>query len=332
MYFLIGISLLFAFLFSVNILASLVATIAWRLIAKSAAGWNARTRVNVIFLLRFMPLAVAVVFILAFVLPAFLLFEPAATSETVGLKLTLIALVSAFGIAAAFGRIFASWWRTKRLIGEWMRLSEPVAVEGMEIPAFRLRHPFPIIAVVGVIRPQMFVAEQILSELDEAELAAAIAHECGHISTHDNLKRMVMRICGDLLVFPLGKTLDRVWSDAAESAADEYAARLGGRGSALDLASALIKVGRITPREKAWAMRVGAFLLEAADGSLAVRVDRLLQIADETEAVTDAADRQSGTMWLIPMLASLALFPFALNSDLLSAVHSFSEALLAALQ
>ena len=332
MYFLIGISLLFAFLFSVNILASLVATIVWRLIAKSAAGWNARTRVNVIFLLRFMPLAVAVVFILAFVLPAFLLFEPAATRETVGLKLTLIALVSAFGIAAAFGRIFASWWRTKRLIGEWMRLSEPVAVEGMEIPAFRLRHPFPIIAVVGVIRPQMFVAEQILSELDEAELAAAIAHECGHISTHDNLKRMVMRICGDLLVFPLGKTLDRVWSDAAESAADEYAARRGGRGSALDLASALIKVGRITPREKAWAMRVGAFLLEAADGSLAVRVDRLLQIADETEAVTDAADRQSGTMWLIPMLASLALFPFALNSDLLSAVHSFSEALLAALQ
>ena len=332
MYFLIGISLLFAFLFSVNILASLVATIVWRLIAKSAAGWNARTRVNVIFLLRFMPLAVAVVFILAFVLPAFLLFEPAATSETVGLKLTLIALVSAFGIAAAFGRIFASWWRTKRLIGEWMRLSEPVAVEGMEIPAFRLRHPFPIIAVVGVIRPQMFVAEQILSELDEAELAAAIAHECGHISTHDNLKRMVMRICGDLLVFPLGKTLDRVWSDAAESAADEYAARRGGRGSALDLASALIKVGRITPREKAWAMRVGAFLLEAADGSLAVRVDRLLQIADETEAVTDAADRKSGSMWLIPMLASLALFPFALNSDLLSAVHSFSEALLAALQ
>ena len=332
MYFLIGISLLFAFLFSVNILASLVATIVWRLIAKSAAGWNARTRVNVIFLLRVMPLAAAVVFILAFVLPAFLLFEPAATSETVGLKLTLIALVSAFGIAAAFGRIFASWWRTKRLIGEWMRLSEPVAVEGMEIPAFRLRHPFPIIAVVGVIRPQMFVAEQILSELDEAELAAAIAHECGHISTHDNLKRMVMRICGDLLVFPLGKTLDRVWSDAAESAADEYAARRGGRGSALDLASALIKVGRITPREKAWAMRVGAFLLEAADGSLAVRVDRLLQIADETEAVTDAADRKSGTMWLIPMLASLALFPFALNSDLLSAVHSFSEALLAALQ
>ena len=332
MYFLIGLSLLFAFLFSVNILASLVATIAWRLIAKTASGWSARTRVNLIFLLRVMPLAVAIIFIFAFVLPSFVMFEPAATGETVGLKLGLIALVSAFGLAAAFGRIFGSWWRTKRLIGEWIRLSEPVAIDGVQIPTFSLRHPFPVIAVVGVIRPQMFVAEQILSELDEPELSAAIAHECGHISTHDNLKRIAMRICGDLLVFPLGKTLDRVWSDAAESAADEYAATRGGRRSALDLASALIKVGRITPREKAREMPIGAFLLEAEDGSLAVRVDRLLQIADNTEPVAGAASRKPIAMWLIPVLASLVLLSLSLNSDLLSAVHSFSEALLAALQ
>ena len=232
MYFLIGISLLFAFLFSVNILASLAATIAWRLIAKTASGWSARTRVNLIFLLRVMPLAIAIIFIFAFVLPSFVMFEPAATSETVGLKLTLIALVSAFGIAVAFGRVFASWWRTKRLIGEWLKLSEPATIDSVRIPTFRLRHPFPVIAVVGVLRPKMFVAEQLLSELDEAELAAAIAHECGHLSTHDNFKRIAMRICGDLLVAPLGKTLDRVWADAAESAADEYAATRGGRGSA----------------------------------------------------------------------------------------------------
>lgn len=332
MYFLIGISLLFAFLFSVNILASLVATIVWRLLATPASRWSARTRVNLIFLLRVTPLAAAAVFISAFVLPSFVMFEPAATGESVGIKLTVIALLSAFGIAAAFGRIFASWWRTKRLIGEWMRLAEPVIIEGVQIPAFRLRHPFPIIAVVGVIRPRMFVAEQILSELDDAELTAAIAHECGHISTHDNLKRIAMRICGDLLVFPLGKTLDRVWSDAAESAADEYAATRGGRRSALNLASALIKVGRITPREKAWAMPIGAFLLEAEDGSLAVRVDRLLQIAEKAEPVAGTASRKPNPIWLIPMLASFALFPLALNSDLLAAVHSISEALLAALQ
>lgn len=329
MYFLIGISLLFAFLFSVNVVASMATTGVWHLLSRYASGWRSRTRVNLIFLLRVTPLAIAIVFIFAFVLPAFLIFEPSTTGETVGLKLSLIAIMSAFGIAAAFGRIFASWWRTKRLIGEWMRLSEPVVIDGVQIPAFQLRHPFPVIAVVGVLRPQMFVAEQILSELNESELAAAIAHECGHISTHDNLKRIAMRICGDLLVLPLGRTLDRVWSDAAESAADEYAANRGGPNSALNLASALIKVGRITPREKAWAMPVGAFLLEAEDGSLADRVDRLLQIADKTGSADSAV---TNAIWLIPFLTILLILPLALNSNFLSAVHSFSEALLAALQ
>lgn len=333
MYFLIGISLLFAFLLSVNLVASVVTTLVWRLIAKTASGWEARTRVNLIFLLRVAPLAAAIIFMFAFVLPSFVMFEPVSTGETVGLKLTLIALVASFGIAAAFGRIFASWWRTKRLIGEWMKLSEPVSVDGVQIPAFRLRHPFPVIAVVGVIRPRMFVAEQLLFELDESELAAAIAHECGHISTHDNFKRIAMRICGDLLVLPLGKTLDRVWADSAESAADEYAANHGGRKSAINLASALIKVGRITPREKPWTMPVGAFLLEAEDGSLADRVERLLKIADSAAVVDNApAIRSLRSVWVIPVLVSILLLPLALNSDLLSAVHVFSEALLAALQ
>ena len=173
MYFLIGIALLFAFLLSVNVVGSIFTTFVWRLISKTASGWGARTRVNLLFLLRVAPLAAAIIFILAFVLPAFVMFEPASTDETIGFKLTLIALVAAFGIMAAFGRIFASWWRTRRLIGEWMNLSEPVSIDGVHIPTFRLRHPFPVIAVVGVIRPRMFVAEQLLSELDESELVSA---------------------------------------------------------------------------------------------------------------------------------------------------------------
>ena len=178
----------------------------------------------------------------------------------------------------------------------------------------------------------MFVAEQILTELDESELAAAIAHECGHISTHDNLKRIAMRICGDLLVFPLGKTLDRVWADAAESAADEYAADHGGRRSALDLASALIKVGRITPREKAWAMPIGAFLLDAEDGSLADRIDRLLQIADTADGQIAAVRSKSGILWLIPVSIFAVVLLLTMNTNFLSAVHSMSEAILAGLQ
>lgn len=332
MYFLIGISLLFAFLFAIDVAASLMAMLGWRLLANAASRWGARTRVNLIFLLRVFPLVAATIFISAVVLPAFLLYEPIATDETVGLKLTLISLVSAFGIVAAFGRVFAGWWRTKRLIGEWMSLSEPVEIDGVTIPAFRMRHPFPIIAVVGVLRPKMFVAEQILSELDEAELAASIAHERGHISNHDNLKRIAMRICGDFLVLPLGKTLDRAWAVAAESAADEYAAHLGGGRCALDLASALIKVGRITPNEKALPMPVGAYLLGSEDQPLAARVDRLLRLADRADTLGGTANSMHNSIWLVPILTLIAILSLTLNTNFLSAVHTFSEQLLAALQ
>ncbi len=332
MYFLIGISLLFAFLFAIDVAASLTAMLGWRLLANTASRWGARTRVNVIFLMRVFPLVAATIFISAFVLPAFLIYEPTATDERVGLKLTLISLVSAFGIVAAFGRVFAGWWRTRRLIGEWMGLSEPVEIEGVTIPAFRMRHPFPIIAVVGVLRPRMFVAEQILAELDDAELAASIAHEHGHISNHDNLKRIAMRVCGDFLVLPLGKTLDRAWDAAAESAADEYAARMGGGRCALDLASALIKVGRITPNEKALPMPVGAYLLGSEDQPLAERVDRLLRLADRADTLGGTANSMQNSIWLIPILAVIATLPMALNPNLLSAVHTISEELLAALQ
>ena len=332
MYFLVGSSLLFAFLFSVNLATSVASALAWHLLANTASNWSARTRQNLIFLLRIAPPALAAVFIFAFVLPSFLMFEPGSTDEVVGLKLAVIALISAFGIAAAFCRIFASWWRTRRLIREWLMLSEPFMIESMSIPAFRLRHPFPVIAIVGVFRPKMFVAENVLSELDEEELAAAIAHECGHISTHDNLKRIIMRICADLLVFPLGKTLDRVWLDTAESAADEFAANKGGKRSALDLASALIKVGKITPQEKVWEMPLGAFLLEPTERPLTFRVDNLLRIADMPAGGYSITARSETAIKLILFLTAVLVLLLALNNGILSAVHSISETLFIILQ
>ncbi len=67
------------------------------------------------------------------------------------------------------------------------------------------------------------------------------------MKARDNLKRGFMRICRDvLLIIPSGRTLDRHWSAASETAADEHAAERGG-DVALDLASALVKVARMIP-------------------------------------------------------------------------------------
>lgn len=333
MYFLIGISFFFALLFAVNFTASVVTTAVWSVLARFDFGGSARKRSSVIFALRVVPLAAAALFIFAFILPAYLIYEPAASGETVGYKLAVIALISAAGLIAATCRIFASWWRTRRLVAGWMTCSEVVSIGGANIPTFRLRHAFPVIAVVGVFRPRMFVAEQILTELSEEELTAAIDHEMGHIGNRDNFKRFAMRLCADLLILPLGKTLDRVWSDAAETAADEYAASRGGAVSALNLASALIKIGRIAPVEGNWALPSASYLIERQDAALAMRIGRLLELADRPERMDDQRSIRVGRTLLLALAVTVAIaLPLAVRSDVLASIHSMSEAFLALLQ
>jgi hypothetical protein len=72
----------------------------------------------------------------------------------------------------------------------------------------------------------LFIAEQVLKILTKDELAAAIAHEYGHMAAHDNLKRSMLRASrAALLIIPCGRSLDRAWGEASESAADEHAAQ-----------------------------------------------------------------------------------------------------------
>ena len=60
----------------------------------------------------------------------------------------------------------------------------------------------------------------------------------------DNFKRSVMRVSrAALLLIPCGRSLDRAWSEASESAADEHAAQQSSF-VALNLASALVRIAQ----------------------------------------------------------------------------------------
>jgi Zn-dependent protease with chaperone function len=333
MYFLVGISLLFATLYAVNLAASLLTAVGWHYLSAPTANWNASTRSNLIFIFRVLPLTIAIIVTFGFILPAFVLYEPTTPEESIGLKMAVIVCLSAFGLVAAVYRIVASWWQTRRLIGDWMTTSEPVEIEGVSMRAYQLRHPFPVVAVVGIFRPRIFVAEQVFSELDKPELVAALSHEAGHISSFDNLKRVAMRVCRDLLVFPLGKSLDNGWLLAAESAADEYAAVRGGSGYALNLASALVKIGRITPQEQTHRLPIAAYLIEPDDTSLADRVDGLLKLADAGERTSVSGSRfLAAAKYLIPATLIICFITLATNSAFLMAIHSLSESVLSSLE
>ena len=327
MYELLGISLVLATLLTINACASLLAAGAWRLFERPARTLSARTRAEILFLIRVSPPALAIIAVAAFLVPSFLTYEPYTTNEVVSKKLALLAIVSAAGVTFALWRGIRSWWVTHKLLRRWMAKAERIQLSRTSIPTFRIAHPFPIIAVVGTLRPRLFLAEHVLRTLSEEELTAAIAHECGHLAARDNLKRSLLRACRDvLMIVPCGRSLDRAWAETAECAADEHAAQTSA-GTALDLASALVKIAKMVPAGAHAAMPVATFLVgnEETQG-VKVRVRRLLEIASMAERRRISSSRTTKILSLTSLsLLFLLGGLFASNSQVLIAVHSLIE-------
>ena len=284
MYTLLGISLCFAVFFVLNLLASALTATAWRVLSPKSNQWSSVKCARISFALRISPTIFAFIFVSLFVLPAYLLFEPYSPKDGVTLKLALPALISAFGVCFAIFRVFGAWWITRQLVADWLKFSEQISVRNISIPVYCIQHSFPVIAVVGAFRPKMFVARQIFDSLSDEEFQAAIAHEYAHLVARDNFKRIMLRVCRDLLLVSCGSKLDHIWAEVSEAAADEHAAQTGGNETALSLASALVKVARIVPKGASPVMPVGAFLVETQTGDINFRVRRLLQFTSSENA------------------------------------------------
>ncbi|HKQ53009.1 MAG TPA: M48 family metalloprotease, partial [Pyrinomonadaceae bacterium] len=277
-YALVTCAALAAFL-SLNAVGSLAATGLWFGLRRRTRRWRATARARLLFWLCVLPPAVALVFVAALMVPAYLAHEPDHAPEAVGLPLLALALCSASVIARALYRAASSWLATRRLTAFWLRRAEPVSLKGVAVQAYRLRHSTPVLAVVGTLRPRLFIAGQVMDSLSPEELAMALAHERGHLLAHDTLKRGLMQLCRDLLPFiGASSLLGRAWAEEAEKTADEFAARSGAAG-ALDLAAALIKIAHMMPSGVRNAVPAGAFLLEGDDDGLAGRVRRLTELA-----------------------------------------------------
>ncbi len=317
-----------AYFLGINLAASAVSALVWELVEKRAESWRARTRANTAFALRTLPPLIAVTTITFFILPAYILFEPAKSGETVSIKLAAVVAFSILGSLIALYRVVVGQVRTHRLRQRWIDRSEPVLIARSGLNVRALRNPLPIVAVLGIFRPRVFVASCLLDELDDRELAAAIAHEAGHVAAGDNLKRFLMRVCADLLLFRFGRRIDHAWVESAEIAADEYVAHTRGQHGALDLASALIKIGRLTPG--GIPLAVGGSQISGGHApSLAARVERLLKLAESPEACS--AERLPGPakkIALVLALMSAALLPFVLGIEFLAIVHSATESLM----
>ncbi len=326
MYVLLGTSLALATFFALNVLATAAISLSWRIAKPLARHWSARTRAEFLFALRVAAPLLSVLIVATLFVPAYVGYEPYGTSEIVSKKLAAFAIVSIVGVGFALWRAFQSWIATGRLAKQWLRAAVSIRLPLIDIPTYRIAHTFPIIAVVGTLRPRLFIAEQVLESLTEDELAAAIAHEGGHLVARDNFKRALLRGCRHLLtIVPSGRSLDRAWSESVECAADEHAAQIS-PDIALNLASALVRIARMVPVGVRTELPLATFLVGEETRGIKVRVRRLIEIAS-TGRSSGAERLRTGTLAPGFGLVVLLLFTVAIatHPHVLLSVHSVIE-------
>ena len=172
----------------------------------------------------------------------------------------------------------------------------------------------------------------MVETLSHAELAAALAHERCHLEERDNLKRFLIRACGDLLWFlPWGRSADRAWAEATESAADEYPAR-SSSSAALDLAGAMITLARLAPPGATPGMPAAALIVGVHDGCIETRIRRLLDLTDAGAAPLAPVRRRARLGALAALALTLSGGMMLAAAFLLPKAHAALELLVCVLQ
>jgi hypothetical protein len=248
------------------------------IVARRLERYSPASRATLLFQLRILPAAVALLASLGGALPIFLIYEPRKSDESLPLTFVVVALIGVSLVVRGLGRGVMAWRRTSEVRQAWRDRGRRLDGFDTPLPIFAIDEPYPTVAVVGVTRPVLFISERVLRECSSDEVHVMVRHESAHVTVRDNLKRFIIRACPDTL--GTSNLLDRAWSSAAEEAAD--AAAVADRpASAVELAEALIHVARLAPaRTPALA---SAFYL---GGSIESRVRRLIAPAGERMAPT----------------------------------------------
>jgi beta-lactamase regulating signal transducer with metallopeptidase domain len=227
-------------------LASTAGSVAAALSANRRRSDSPAAYARVLFRLRMLPVAVATAAMAQGIL-SFVVFEPRSAQEAIGVVLTALAAAGVVLYALAMARWARVTIATNRVLRTWMRTATPIALPGVAVPSYAIDVAFPVVAVVGILRPRVVVARQVLTHSSPAELRAILAHERRHLDNRDNIRRAVLACLPDpLSITRLGERLTARWHDAAEQAADDAAGEHGPNGRC-DLAAALLNVARLAP-------------------------------------------------------------------------------------
>ncbi len=272
--------------------------------------------------LRLAPLAVALFLVLGLCLPSYLLLEPEARVERIGLVCLGAALAGAAGWAISAWRALRAMAVSLADARHFRHAGRLLCVAGRSLPVYVIDSEKPLLALAGILWPRIVVSRGIVSALSPEQMDAALAHELAHWTSRDNLKRLLLLLAPDPFPFCHGAgPLDRSWAKFTEWLADDRAVA-GDSGRSLSLASALVRVARLgAPARHAPLMAT----LAAADDDLSIRVDRLLR----PEPVCQEPRRQTRMLAGGAVVAALGLLAFLmLQPGTLYSVHQLLEFLI----
>jgi Zn-dependent protease with chaperone function len=260
--------LLAAFFLS-SVVTSLIAYACSRRVLRASA--VTPREAGALALYRLLPALAALALTVLVLAPGYLQHEQRGEFETVSVTLFALAAAGLALLCASAARVVRAVRRASALRREWMARAERIDLAGASMPAFALDLPFPLVAVLGVARPRLFVSRRVIGECSVAELAAIIEHERAHVRQHDNGVRLMMDAAPDLLSFTaLPSAIADRWHRAVEQRADDAA------GRRIDLASALVKVARAAADARALELPASALYGGEHAAVLATRIRRLL--------------------------------------------------------
>lgn len=248
----------------------LVMALAARLLPwPEAARIGARTRASLLAQARLAPLSLTLVAV-PLVQLAFWRFEPAAAQESSGPVLPALAGVGALCLAVVATRAWRALAATRAVARAWRAAGVRQLLPGWHGRVWVVDTAFPVVAVVGVRRPDLYVSAEVLRACSAAELSAIAAHEHAHVAARDNLTRVLFALAP-----AAGRSaarLEQAWAATAEEAAD---VRARATGDGLTLARALTTVARLAlGAAAAPPLAMSAFI---GGDSLEARVTRLLE-------------------------------------------------------
>jgi hypothetical protein len=309
-----GVAVSFSIFFILYSILSLALGLTWRRAWLRLQRFPAKTAADLMFVLRMAPLAISVGITLVFAVPSFVLLEPRAVQESLGLSALVLSgcgialvIVGGWNVATALLRVsktVARWSNPARLI---RRFPVDPGTVLMRTDASNA----PPLTAVGILRPRVWLSGAAEFVLTEKELDTALRHEVAHLRRRDNLRKLFLR----LAPFPGLTQLENTWRDATEMAAD-YAA-VSNATEALDLAAAVIKLSRLAA--PSFPVELTTALVHSSAQSINARVERLIAWTDPQPA--------SSTTHLKYSVSALVAFVVlaATYSALLIRIHAATE-------